>query len=229
MDLSTVCVVDSHPRSRRSLGELLAPRHRVRTYAALDAFLDEYSLELRGCLLIDAAGPCVLESLQRLQEARVVLPAIIVSPTTEVETVVAAMRSGALNYLQKPCDDGRVMAAVDEAFAWDEEHRQQRIVRAKNGRRLARLTRGERAVLSLLLAGYSNQSAAESLEISVRAVEVRRAKLMKKMAARSLAELVRMAITAEPSAAAQTVSQRFIPSTQFHQPDSAAAIPYREV
>lgn len=197
----------------------------MRTYAALDAFLDEYSPDLRGCLLIDAAGPCVLAALQRLQEARVVLPAIIVSPTVEVETVVAAMRSGALNYLQKPCDDGRVMAAVDEAFAWDDEHRQQRVVQAKNGRRLARLTRGERAVLSLLLAGYSNQSAAESLEISVRAVEVRRAKLMKKMAARSLAELVRMAITAEPSAAAQTVSQRFIPSTQFH----AAAIPYREV
>ncbi len=200
----------------------------MRTYAALDAFLAEYSFDLRGCLLIDAAGPCVLESLQRLREARVVLPAIIISPTTEVETVVAAMRWGALNYLQKPCDNGRVTAAVDEAFSWDDEHRQQRFVRARNGRRLARLTRGERAVLSLLLAGHSNQSAAESLEISVRAVEVRRAKLMKKMAARSLAELVRMAIIAEPDAAAQTVSQRFIPSTQYHQPDSAAAIPYRK-
>src|SRR5690606_13824968 len=67
VDSSTVCVVDSHPRSRRALRELLALRHPVRTYAAIDAFLDDYSLELSGCLLIDAAGSGVLESLRRLQ------------------------------------------------------------------------------------------------------------------------------------------------------------------
>ena len=106
------------------------------------------------------------------------------------------MKAGALNFLEKPCRDQQLWEAIQEAIKWDSVHRQQVALRSKVLHRLQRLTSGERDVLALLIDGNSNKTIAAELNLSVRTIEVRRAKLMKKMKAESLAELIRLTLSA---------------------------------
>ena len=103
-----------------------------------------------------------------------------------------------MNFLEKPCRDQQLWEAIQEALKWDAVHRQDVVLRAKALRRLQRLTSGEHDVLQLLIDGRSNKTIATELNVSVRTIEVRRAKLMKKMKAESLAELIRLALAADP-------------------------------
>ncbi|KKK87868.1 hypothetical protein LCGC14_2748910, partial [marine sediment metagenome] len=125
------------------------------------------------------------------------LPIILVSAHGDVPTVVRAMKAGALNFLEKPCRDQELWEALQEALRRNEENRKRLMYNAVVRRRIARLTPGERDVLTSLVDGKSNKLIATELGLSVRTIEVRRAKLMKKMKAKSLAELVRLALPAE--------------------------------
>jgi FixJ family two-component response regulator len=147
-----------------------------------------------GCLLIDpllARWP-VTELFNRLADGRFHLPVIVVSDCGDVPAVVEAIRSGAINYLKKPCEEGQLADAVREAVAWDVEHRQEMVDVAKIRRRLRRLTPDERKVLEMLVHGMTNQEVAAALGRSVRAIEARRAKIRHKMRAHGLADLVRI-------------------------------------
>ena len=107
------------------------------------------------------------------------------------------MRAGAINFLEKPCGEQELWAGrAREALHCDARNRRRFTRRQSIQRRLARLTPGERQVLRLLVAGESNKSIAAELKVSVRAIEVRRAKVMKKTRAESLAELIRMTLAA---------------------------------
>jgi FixJ family two-component response regulator len=198
----TVWIIDGDSAARQSL--LAAVRSldfQAEAYASVEEFLEARSDDEAyppGCLLLDAGVPGLsgIAWLEQLAQEKLHPPVIMVSADGDVPMVVRAMRAGALNFLQKPCRDRPLWEAIQEALRCDAENRKRigRLVRLQ--RRLARLTAGERDVLNLLLRGRSNRQAAAELKKSVRAIEVRRAKLMHKMRADSLAELVRLTLTA---------------------------------
>jgi two-component system, LuxR family, response regulator FixJ len=174
---------------------------RTESHESAQQFLDTFDSTRPGCLLLDVRMPGIsgLELLERLCRDDLRLPAIVMSAYGDVQMVVRAMKAGALNFLEKPCRDQQLWEAIQEALKWDAAHRHHVVLRAKALRRLQRLTPGEHDVLRLLIDGSSNKTIAAELNVSVRTVEVRRAKLMKKMKAESLAELIRLALAADPN------------------------------
>ena len=197
----TVFIIDDDPAVRQALTVLVRSMHlRAEAYESAQQFLDAFDSTRPGCLLLDVRMPGVsgLELLERLSRDDLRLPAIVMSAYGDVPMVVRAMKAGALNFLEKPCRDQQLWEAIQEALKWDAAHRQQVVLRAKALRRLQRLTPGEHDVLQLLIDGNSNKTIAAELGLSVRTIEVRRAKLMKKMKAESLAELIRLTLSADP-------------------------------
>lgn len=198
----TVFIVDDDRAARRALGALLeSMRFSVEAFASARQFLASYDPPRPGCLLLDLRMPRGggLELLERLRREKIRPPVIFVSACGDVPTVVRAMKAGAVNFLEKPCQDRQFHEAVQEAFKQDAANRRQWERTAKIQRRMAQLAPGERDVLAMLVEGKSNKTTAELLGVSVRTIEVRRAKLMRKMKARSLAELVRLTLLAEGS------------------------------
>jgi len=169
----------------------------VEFYRSAEPYFQSCDPDQPGCLFADPDTPGVggLGFFARLARHRVHLPVVFTSPCGEVPAVVLAMKAGAFDYLQKPCDPadlGRVLAG---ALQWDAENHQRIVGFHRVQRRLGCLTPAERDVLQLLLAGMGNRAMAAELHVSVRAIEVRRAKIMEKMKAHSLAELVCHAVT----------------------------------
>lgn len=174
-------------------------RVRLQLHESASGFFRACDPKQPGCLIWDTAveGPNDRDLLDRLARRKIRLPVIFVSGTADVATAVRAMKAGALNYLEKPPPREAIWEAVCEAMAWDAENRLRLRRAAKVRRRLGLLSSGENEVLQMLLEGISNREIADALGLSVRTIEVRRAKLMKKMKAQSLPDLVRLAIAAE--------------------------------
>jgi len=122
---------------------------------------------------------------------------VAISDRADVPTAVAAMKLGARDFLEASCPDRRLAKAIEESLRWEVEHRRQIVLVERIRRRRDLLQRGCREVLDMLVAGRSNRQMAEELGLSVRAVEERRGKVMRTMRARSLGELVRLALTAD--------------------------------
>jgi two-component system, LuxR family, response regulator FixJ len=197
---STVFIVDDDPAVRQALAVLVrSMRLRAETFDSVRQFQDAFDPMRPGCMLLDVRMPGVsgLELLEKLSEDDIQMPTIVMSAYGDVPMVVRAMKAGALNFLEKPCRDQQLWEAIQEALKWDAAHRQQLAMHTRAAHGLQRLTLGERDVLRLLIDGLSNKAIAGELKVSVRTVEVRRAKLMKKMNAESLAELIRLALAAD--------------------------------
>jgi FixJ family two-component response regulator len=197
----TVHIIDDDPAVRQALTTLMrSMRLRAEPHESAQQFLDKLDPSQPGCLLLDVRMPGIsgLELLENLSRADVHLPAIVMSAYGDVPMVVRAMKAGALNFLEKPWRDQQLWEAIQEALKWDAAHRQELVLRAKLRRRLQHLTPGEHGVLRLLIDGRLNKEIAEELGLSVRTIEVRRSKLMKKMKVDSPAELVRATLTADP-------------------------------
>jgi len=193
----TVFVVDRDPVFCQTLRAVVRALHlRAKFFVSGEELLQGVDAQRPGCLAIDLAVPrwAARELFERLGRHGLHQPALIVSPKGDVPVVVEAMRAGALNYLQKPCAEQQLAAAVRDAVAWDAVHRKETIDAARIRRRLSRLTPGERQVLEMLVSGMTNKEVAEALGRSVRAIEVRRAKIRTKMRADGLADLVRQAV-----------------------------------
>lgn len=201
LDQPTVFIVDDDPAVRQSLLILMRSMNlQAEAYDSAERFLEGLDVFRPGCILLDVRMPGLsgLGLLEKLHEDEVPMPAIVMSAYGDVPMVVRAMKAGALNFLEKPCRDQQLWEAIQEALRWDGIHRKQATTRVKVRQRLERLTRGEHEVLGFLIEGLSNKAIATELGVSVRTVEVRRAKLMKKMKVNSLAELIRQTITAVP-------------------------------
>jgi FixJ family two-component response regulator len=164
----------------------------VEFYKSAEPYFQTCDPDQPGCVFADPDGPGVggFGLLARLAQHRIYLPVVFVSLCGEVPVVVEAMKAGAFDYLQKPCEAGDLGRVLAGALQWDAENHQRLADFHRVQRRLGRLTPGEREVLQLLLGGMGNRAMAEQLKLSVRAIEVRRAKIMEKMKARSVAELV---------------------------------------
>jgi two-component system response regulator FixJ len=192
-----VFVVDRDPDFAGTLRKVVgALEVHAQWFPSAEEFLLAADCDSRGCLVIAPDEfPWTLDQwFGKLDAGNIHLPVIVASVDGDVPKVVEAMQAGALNYLQKPCEEEMLADALRGAIAWDAEHGHRHAEAARARKRLSRLTPGELQVLEMLIEGMTNQEVAAALGRSVRAIEVRRAKIREKMRVRSLAELLRLAL-----------------------------------
>ncbi len=197
-----VFVVDDDAAVRRALTLLLGSMGlQVEAHGSAREFLDAYDPGQPGCLLLDVRMPGMsgLELLELLAARTLYPPAILISAHGDVPMVVKAMRAGALSFLEKPCRDQELWDSIQEAFRWDADNRRRVASNDKIERRLDQLSPGEIQVLRMVIAGKPNKAMADELDLSVRTIEVRRAKIMEKMQVESIAELVQMMLAVRDS------------------------------
>jgi two-component system response regulator FixJ len=196
-DTDIVHVVDDDEAMRDSMAFLLrAENFLVQTYADAADFLAALPQIKVGCVVTDVRMPGMsgIELLQRLRELKVSLPVIVVTGHGDVPLAVEAMKTGALDFIEKPFDDDVFLRAVRLALSAQAVDSQRQAQKATINSRLESLSNREREVLEGLVAGHPNKTIAYDLGISPRTVEIYRANVMEKMQARSLSDLVRMAL-----------------------------------
>ena len=196
-DADIVHVVDDDEAMRDSMAFLLrAENFQVQTYADATAFLNALPQIKGGCVVTDVRMPGMsgIELLQRLRELKVSVPIIVVSGHGDVPLAVEAMKTGALDFIEKPFDDDVFLRAVRTALSAHAVGSQREAQKATINSRLESLSNREREVLEGLVAGHPNKTIAYDLGISPRTVEIYRANVMEKMQAGSLSDLVRMAL-----------------------------------
>jgi two-component system response regulator FixJ len=194
-----VHVIDDDEAVRESIDFLLRSAGlSVRTYDSATSFLDVAPNLGAGCVITAVRMPGLtgIDLLRRLQEMQIGLPVIVITGHGDVPLAVEAMKSGAVDFLEKPFDDDVLLASVRAALNRSEESAALEAERAEIRARIGALTQRERDVLEGLVAGHPNKIIAFKLEISPRTVEIYRANLMTKMKAGSLSELVRMTLVA---------------------------------
>jgi two-component system, LuxR family, response regulator FixJ len=195
----TVFIVDDDGAFRESLSVLmLSMGYKSSTFASGDEFLATFDENRPGCIILDVRMPnqSGLAVQEKLTKFPLCPPIIILTGHAEVPLALRAMRQGAVEFLQKTFTEGELREAIQRAMALDAENRRLHLRKRGVAERLAQLTRPEREVLELVLAGHPNKKIASLLDISQRAVEDRRARVMKKVDVDSLPELVRFAIEA---------------------------------
>jgi FixJ family two-component response regulator len=196
----TVHVVDDDEAVRDSLRWLICSVNlKVETYASAAEFLDNYREGDAGCLVTDVRMPGQSGlDLQKEMKARAIrLPVIIVTGHGDVDMAVRAMKEGAFDFVEKPFNDQDLLDTIQKAVARGVEDEKNSAWRTEVMARLDRLTPRERQVLGMIVAGESNKGVAHHLGISDKTVEAHRAKVMEKMEARSLAELMKTVMVLE--------------------------------
>ena len=196
----TVFIVDDDASVRDSLAMLLSTTGlHSRTYASCEEFLDNYTPQQKGCLILDMRLPQMsgLELQKRLMERDLVLPVIMVTAFGDVKTAVEAMKTRIFDFIEKPFEDTEIISSVRSALEYGEEARARHQRREEAVQHLQRLTGREHQVFDLLADGLSNKEIANRLEISPRTVEIHRARVMEKLEVRNLSELIRVALDSD--------------------------------
>ncbi len=198
---TTVFVVDDDAAVCDSLRFLIeSVGLQVRTFSSADEFLAAYTPDQPGCLVLDLRMPGMsgLELQEQLARQKCALPVIIITAHGDVPTAVRAMHAGAVDFMSKPFSDQHLLDRIHQALTKDAQARRDEAVRAGIAARVALLTPREREVMDLVVSGMPNKGIAAQLELSAKTVETHRARVMDKMQARSVAELVHMALTLNP-------------------------------
>jgi RNA polymerase sigma factor (sigma-70 family) len=194
-----VFVVDDDDAVREGLQWLLeSVGLAVQAHASAQQFLAAYDRSQRGCLLLDVRMPGMsgLELQAFLAARGDALPVIILTGHADVPMAVRAMKAGAFDFIEKPFNDQLLLERIHQAIELDLRHQAVRSEQETLRARLALLSAREQEVLELLLAGRSNREMAEHLQISSKTIEVHRARVMEKMQAPSLPELVQLVLAA---------------------------------
>ena len=197
---SPVHVIDDDPAVRDALQFLFESAGvPVRSYDSATGFIDQVGARGTGCVLTDVRMPGFdgIALMRRLAELGLDLPVIVMTGHADVPLAVQALKEGAVDFIEKPFDDDRLLAAVQAALESGRRRRQEAAELDAIATRLASLTPREREVLDGLVAGHPNKTIAYDLGTSPRTIEVHRARVMEKMHARSLADLVRMVLASE--------------------------------
>ena len=196
VDTPTVFVIDDDPLVREALSLLLETEDiGAAVYASAEDFLNDYEPEQPGCILLDYALPDMdgLELQNALAAKKACIPIIFLSGQADVPISVQALKAGAVDFLQKPVGNAALLESVRHAIARDQKSRQVGERRALLLERFGRLTAREWQVMSLIIREQSNKQVANILKISPRTIEGHRARVMDKMRAHTLTELVEMA------------------------------------
>ncbi|MFB3150184.1 MAG: response regulator FixJ [Alphaproteobacteria bacterium] len=194
-----IFVVDDDDAVRESLKALLETEGlSVETYASGQAFLDAYDPSRRGCLLLDVRMPDMtgLELQQKLAARPHKLSIIIITGHGDVPMAVNAMKAGAVDFIEKPYSDETILGSVNNALESGAPGAGKGTAVEETASRIALLSPRERQVLDQLIIGHQNKMIAYELGISPRTVEIHRSRVMAKMQAKNLPQLVRMALTA---------------------------------
>jgi len=194
-----IFIVDDDRRIREAMTELLSSleMHAV-AFGSAAEYIAYPKPDLPACLLLDIELPDVngLELQRRITQSNEV-PIVFVTGHGDIPSSVRAIKAGAVDFLTKPFRDADLLRAIQSALTQSRESRRKRADLANLHQRLASLTPREREVLTLVASGLLNKQAAAELHISEVTLQIHRARMMKKMAAGSVAELVRMAGTLE--------------------------------
>ncbi|MYM89845.1 response regulator [Rugamonas sp. FT82W] len=191
----TVFIVDDDPSVRDALSLLLGVRgYRTAMFASGEAFLQAWQPAWRGCMLIDIrmSGMDGLSLQMELRRRDCRIPVIIMSGHGDVSMARAAFKADAVDFLEKPFDDGKLIAAIDEALARARSVHSEQQRRSRSDTLLSELTPREREVMELVVMGRHNREIGPALGISVRTVEVHKARLMAKLGVDNVADLVRI-------------------------------------
>jgi FixJ family two-component response regulator len=193
-----IYVVDDDEGMRRALDTLLSTvGYKTAVFARPSAFLADIKRDLPGCLVLDIRMPDMsgLEVQQQLNRMGSMMPVIFITGHGDVPMAVQAMKEGAFEFIQKPFRDQDLLDRINHALKLDADNRTTVARRADVLHRLETLTPRERQVMDLVVEGAANKVIAIDLDLSERTVEIHRAKVMEKMAARSVAHLVKLHLT----------------------------------
>ncbi|MGC2855775.1 response regulator transcription factor [Novispirillum sp. DQ9] len=199
-----VHIVDDDGAVRDALAALLeVSGFTVETFDSALAFMHHCPPERAGCVVADLRMPGMDgATLQREMAARGYgMPIILISAHGDVATAVGALRNGAVDFLEKPFDDGVFLRRIEEALRRDARQREERAAAGRASTLLDQLSARERDVAALMIEGCANKIIAARLGISVRTVETHRARLLEKLGIRTVPELMRLWLLAERPAA----------------------------
>jgi FixJ family two-component response regulator len=195
-----IFVVDDDDAQRDSLVWLLESHgHAVRAFPSAENFLAGWDGNPAGCLLLDVRMPGMsgLELFEELARRHCPLPVILITGHGDVAMAVEALKKGVVDFIEKPFSAEEMLKTVGHCLMRESEERELRCARADTAQRLAQLTAREREVLDLIIVGKLNKQIADVLGISIKTVEVHRARVMEKMGASTLASLIRRIVSAE--------------------------------
>lgn len=202
----TVTVVDDDDQVRESLATLIQSLALdVECYASGREFLDNYSPDRPGCIVLDLRMPQLsgLEIIDELAARKIETPIIMISGHGDIPAAVAAMKAGAVDFLEKPFRGAALMESVRRAIDLDTRNRKAHAEYRALVDRYESLAADEKDVLELTVAGKPDKAIATRLDLSLRTIQLRRASVMRKMNAHSRAELIRLAQTLERMTAGQ--------------------------
>jgi FixJ family two-component response regulator len=196
-DKQTVFIVDDDEPVRGALQLLMkSVGHDAKTFATGDEFLAACSPGISGCLVLDIRMPGMsgLELQEKLHQQGVNIPIIFITGHGDVPMAVQAMKQGALEFLQKPFREQDLVDLVNQALEKNENSHKLALQRTEIEPRIAKLTPREHQIMDMIVQGKANKVIAIDLGVSQRTVETHRTRIMRKMQAKSLAELVQMAV-----------------------------------
>jgi len=195
-----VYIVDDDDAVRRSL-ELLLKTVNIESvgFASGDEFVDQFDAGMQGCIVLDIRMPGMsgLDVQKTLKEHGNSMPIIFITGHGDVPMAVEAMQHGAFDFVQKPFREQELMDRVSHALSHSQELHEEEALRRDVRTRYETLTPREREIMSCVVRGQANKVIAMDRDVSQRTVEIHRARVMEKMMARSLAELVRMSLLLE--------------------------------
>jgi len=202
--LGTVFIVDDDEGVREGLGLLLETIDQpYRLFSSAVEFMDAYDASWSGCLILDIRMPRMsgLDMQEQLNQRGSLLPIIFITGHGDIPMAVEAMRRGALDFIRKPFREQDLLDRINEALDRNEGKRKAMVDRRDMLQRLSSLSEREREVFDRVAAGDMNKVIGFDLGISERTIEVHRSNIMKKLKARTLADLVRINIEAKQASA----------------------------
>lgn len=191
----TAFIVDDDPSVCEALCDLIESAGlSTQHFPSAEAFLDAWSPDMAGCLVLDVRLPGLsgMELQTLLAEAEMPIPIVIMTAHGDVPMVRKAMKAGAVEFLTKPFQDDDLLQAIEQSFAKDRAMRAAKTIESSILSRLGSLSPRERQVMELVTTGMTNKEIADTLDLRVVTVKLYRGQVMEKMQAHSLADLVKM-------------------------------------